>query len=74
MKVESRLFLAVALFCWLAALGYGIWTGKSQHHVEVVGVAALILSHAANSKRLAEEPQHISQWIGTSRAGCGPET
>jgi Cytochrome c oxidase subunit IV len=43
-KVEARLFLAVALFCWLAAIGYGIWTGHSQHHVEVVGVAALILS------------------------------
>ena len=44
MKVEARLFLTVALFCWLAALGYGIWSHLSQHHVEVVGVAALILS------------------------------
>jgi hypothetical protein len=43
-KVEARLFLGLALFFWLAALGYGIWTAKEQHHVEVVGVAALILS------------------------------
>lgn len=44
MKVEARLFLAVAAFLWLAAIGYGIWTGHDQKHVEVVGVAALILS------------------------------
>ena len=25
-KVEARLFLGVAVFCWLAAIGYGIWT------------------------------------------------
>jgi hypothetical protein len=44
MKVEAKLFLGVALFCWLAAIGYGFWTHQAQHHVEVVGVAALILS------------------------------
>ena len=44
MKVEARLFLGVALFCWLAAIGYGIWSKNSQHHVEVVGVAGLVLS------------------------------
>jgi cytochrome c oxidase subunit IV len=43
-KVEARLFLGVAAFCWLVAIGYGIWSHISQHHVEVVGVAALILS------------------------------
>jgi hypothetical protein len=44
MKVEARLFLGVALFCWLVAAGYGIWSRTTQGHVEVVGVAALILS------------------------------
>jgi hypothetical protein len=44
MRVEARLFLGLALFCWLAAVGYGIWSHITQHHVEVVGVAALILS------------------------------
>jgi Cytochrome c oxidase subunit IV len=43
-KVEARLFLGVAVFLWLAAIGYGIWTKQTQQHVEVVGVAALILS------------------------------
>jgi Cytochrome c oxidase subunit IV len=48
MKVEARLFLVIAVFLWLAAIGYGIWTslpnGFSHGHVEPVGVAALILS------------------------------
>jgi hypothetical protein len=44
MRVEARLFLGLALFCWLTAIGYGIWSHLTQHHVEVVGVAALILS------------------------------
>lgn len=44
MKVEARLFLGVAVFFWLSAIGYGIWSAHDQHHVEVVGVAALILS------------------------------
>jgi hypothetical protein len=43
-KVEARLFLGVAVFFWLSAIGYGIWSAHDQHHVEVVGVAALILS------------------------------
>jgi hypothetical protein len=43
-KVEARLFLGVAVFLWLTAIGYGVWTDITQHHVEVVGVAALILS------------------------------
>jgi Cytochrome c oxidase subunit IV len=45
-KLEARLFLAVATFLWLSAIGYGIWSKAAQHHVEVVGVAALILSGA----------------------------
>lgn len=48
MKAEARLFLGVAAFCWVAALGYGIWTGLpnsfSQGRIEPVGVSALILS------------------------------
>jgi hypothetical protein len=47
-KTEARLFLGVAAFFWLAAIGYGIWTstpnGYSHGTVEPVGVAALILS------------------------------
>jgi hypothetical protein len=48
MKIEARLFLGVAAFCWLLAIGYGIWTSLpnsfSHGHVEYVGVVALILS------------------------------
>lgn len=44
MRIESRLFLGVGVFFWLAAIAYGIWTHVSQGHVEVVGVVALILS------------------------------
>jgi hypothetical protein len=43
-KVEARLFIGVAVFLWAAAVAYGIWSSKEQGHVEVVGVAALILS------------------------------
>jgi hypothetical protein len=44
MKTESRLFLGIAGFCWAVAIAYGIWTKQSQGHVEVAGLAALILS------------------------------
>lgn len=48
MKSEARIFLGVATFLWLAAIGYGIWTSLpnsfSHGHLEPVGVAALILS------------------------------
>ena len=44
MKIEARMFLGVAAFCWLASIAYGIWTKNSQGHVEVAGLAALILS------------------------------
>jgi hypothetical protein len=43
-KVEARLFLGVATFLWLGAIAYGVWSRQSQGHVEVVGVAGLILS------------------------------
>jgi hypothetical protein len=47
-KTEARLFLLIALFCWIAAAGYAYWTGLPNSYtdgkVEPVGVAALILS------------------------------
>jgi hypothetical protein len=47
-KVEARLFMGVAVFCWLAAILYGVWTGQpnsySHGHVEWAGLMALILS------------------------------
>ena len=48
MKVEARLFLGVAVFCWAAAVLYGVWTGQpnsfSHGHVEWAGLSALVLS------------------------------
>jgi len=44
MKIEARVFLVIAVFCWIMAAVYGFWTDGSQGHVEVVGVSALILS------------------------------
>lgn len=44
MRVEARLFLGVGVFFWLTAIAYGIWSAQTQRHVEVVGVAGLILS------------------------------
>ena len=48
MKTEWRLFIGIAVFCWLAATAYGIWTSlpNSYSHgkLEPVGVAALVLS------------------------------
>jgi hypothetical protein len=48
MKTEARMFLGVAVFLWLAAIFYGVWTGQpnsySHGHVEWAGTIALILS------------------------------
>lgn len=48
MKIEARIFLFIWIFCWLAAVGYGIWTDLpnsfSNGKVEWVGVAGLVLS------------------------------
>jgi len=48
MRTEARLFLTIAVFCWVVAVGYAIWTGQpnsfTHGEVEPVGVAALILS------------------------------
>jgi hypothetical protein len=43
-KIEARIFLVVAVFCWVVAIMYGIWTDQSAGGVEPVGVTALILS------------------------------
>ena len=44
MKIEARIFLLVAVFCWVAATVYGIWTHDVDGRVEWAGFAALILS------------------------------
>lgn len=44
MKIEARLFLGLAVFLWTASVAYGVWTAQEQGHVEVAGLAALILS------------------------------
>lgn len=44
MKVEARIFLLVAGFCWATAVMYGIWTHLTQGHVEVAGLVGLILA------------------------------
>jgi len=33
MKVEARVFLAIAAFLWVIAILYGIWTDKADGHV-----------------------------------------
>jgi hypothetical protein len=44
MKVEARVFLLIAVFCFIVAAGYGYWTSLNDGHVEFVGVTALVLS------------------------------
>ena len=44
MKIDARIFLLIACFCWLVAVMYGIWTDVAQGRVEVAGLSALILS------------------------------
>ncbi|SOD74394.1 cytochrome c oxidase subunit IV [Jatrophihabitans sp. GAS493] len=44
MKVEARLFLLIALFCFVIAGIYGFWTNGADGHVEYAGLSALILS------------------------------
>src|SRR6266581_8555459 len=44
MKIEARVFLMIAVFCWIIAGVYGYWSNKTNGHVEVAGLAALILS------------------------------
>ena len=44
MKIEARMFLWIAVFCWVAAAVYGIWAHIYDGHIEWAGFAALILS------------------------------
>ncbi len=44
MKIEARIFLVVAVFCWAAAALYGWWTDHDTGRIEWAGFAALILS------------------------------
>ena len=44
MKAEARVFLIIAVFCWVVAVIYGYWTDVSLGRIEVAGLAALILS------------------------------
>jgi hypothetical protein len=43
-KIEARTFLYIAVFCWLIAIAYAIWTDMAQGRIEVAGFAALLLS------------------------------
>lgn len=44
MKIEARMFLIVAVFCFVIATVYGIWTHTNDGAVEWVGLMSLILS------------------------------
>lgn len=44
MKLEARIFLWIALFCFVVAGIYAWWTDRNGQGVEVVGTVALILS------------------------------
>ena len=44
MRTEARIFQLVAVFCFLLAGVYAVWTDHSRQGIEPVGVAALILS------------------------------
>jgi hypothetical protein len=44
MKMEARIFLWIALFCFVIAAVYAFWTEHDFNRVEVAGTAALILS------------------------------
>lgn len=45
MKIEARIFLWVAVFCWVAAAVYGWWSGHYNNgQTEWAGFSALILS------------------------------
>jgi hypothetical protein len=44
MRTESKVFNGLALFVFVAAAVYGIWTRNTVEHTEWVGVVALILT------------------------------
>jgi hypothetical protein len=43
-KIEARVFLIIAFFCFIVAAIYGYWTSHDDGHVEFVGVTSLVLS------------------------------
>jgi len=44
MKLEARIFLWIAVFCFVMAVVYAFWTEHDFNRVEVAGTAALVLS------------------------------
>lgn len=45
MKLEGRIFMGVAVFCFVMAIVYGVWTGAAlPSGVEPAGLVALTLS------------------------------
>lgn len=44
MKIEGRIFEAVAGFAFLMAIVYGLWTGLADNYVEPAGLVALTLT------------------------------
>ena len=44
MKLEARIFLWIAVFCFVVAAVYAFWTKNDFNQVEVAGTAALVLS------------------------------
>jgi len=44
MKVEARIFLLIAFFCFVIAAVYAFWSRGDTGHVEMAGTAALVLS------------------------------
>jgi len=46
MKVEGRIFLYIAFFCFIMAVVYALWAkfGSFEHRIEPVGLIGLILT------------------------------
>src|ERR1700759_5651603 len=44
MKIEARIFLGVALFFWVAATAYPIWSNAGYGHVAAAGLGGVYLS------------------------------
>jgi hypothetical protein len=44
-RIEARIFLVIAGFCWVAAAVYAFWSGHTgDHRTEWAGFTALVLS------------------------------
>ena len=73
MKIESRIFELIAVFCFLAAIGYGVW---SKEPVGIVGLAltgglCLIVGTYFRfvSRRIQERPE--DKYDGEIADGAG---